>query len=58
MQRNSSLMFSLLAGLLPAFSVRAQLVTDFKPPKAECCLQFAAQRSRSASCGGDYSGGD
>jgi lysophospholipase L1-like esterase len=28
---------------LPAASVRAQLVTEFKPPKANCCLQFAAQ---------------
>jgi lysophospholipase L1-like esterase len=36
-------MFSLLAGLLLPASVRAQLVPEFKPPKANCCLQFAAQ---------------
>jgi len=43
MKRSAWLMFSLLAGLWPAFSVRAQLVPEFKPPKGNCCLQFAAQ---------------
>ena len=43
MRINSWLMYFLLAGLLPAASVRAQLVTEFKPPKANCCLQLAAQ---------------
>jgi lysophospholipase L1-like esterase len=43
MRRNAWLMFSLLAGLLPPASLRAQLVGEFKPPKANCCLQFAAQ---------------
>jgi len=44
MKRNSWLMFLLFAGLLPPVLARAQLEPDFKPPKAECCLQFAAQR--------------
>jgi len=43
MRRNSWLIFSLLAGLLPVASVRAQLAPEFKTPKANCCLQFAAQ---------------
>jgi lysophospholipase L1-like esterase len=36
-------LFILFVGLLPPTSVRAQLVPEFKPPKANCCLQFAAQ---------------
>jgi lysophospholipase L1-like esterase len=36
-------LFILFVGLLPPASVRAQLVPEFKPPKANCCLQFAAQ---------------
>jgi lysophospholipase L1-like esterase len=43
MRRKSWLVFSLLAGLLPPALGRAQLVREFKPPKANCCLQFAAQ---------------
>jgi lysophospholipase L1-like esterase len=33
----------LLVGLLAPASGRAQLLTEFKPPKANCCLQLAAQ---------------
>jgi lysophospholipase L1-like esterase len=44
MKRNSCLIFSLFVGLLPPAFVRAQLEPEFKPPKGECCLQFAAQR--------------
>ena len=43
MRRNSWLIFSLLAGLLLPALLRAQLVPEFRPPKANCCLQFAAQ---------------
>jgi lysophospholipase L1-like esterase len=43
MKRNSWLVILLLAGLLPPALVRAQLVPEFTPPKANCCLQFAAQ---------------
>ena len=43
MKHNSWLVVSVLAGLLPPASVRAQLAPEFKPPKADCCLQFAAQ---------------
>jgi lysophospholipase L1-like esterase len=43
MRRNSWLIFSLLAGLLPPALLRAQLVPEFTPPKANCCLQSAAQ---------------
>ena len=43
MTRNSWIMFFLLAGLLPPAPVRGQLVPEFKPPKANCCLPSAAQ---------------
>jgi len=43
MRRNSWIMFFLFAGLLPPAPVRGQLVPEFKPSKANCCLQFAAQ---------------
>ena len=43
MKRNSWLLALLCAALLPAALVQAQLVPEFKPPKANCCLQFAAQ---------------
>jgi len=33
----------LFAGLLLPTAGRGQLVQEFKPPKADCCLQFAAQ---------------
>jgi len=33
----------LFAGLLPPAAGRGQLVPEFKPPKANCCLQFTAQ---------------
>ena len=32
-----------LTGWVPFGSARAQLVEEFKPPKANCCLQFSAQ---------------
>jgi lysophospholipase L1-like esterase len=35
--------FSLLAGLMPPPLLKAQLAPEFSPPKANCCLQFAAQ---------------
>jgi lysophospholipase L1-like esterase len=34
----------LLAGSLLSGCARAQLVQEFSPPKADCCLQFLAQR--------------
>jgi hypothetical protein len=43
MKRNSWLMFVLFVGLLPPAPVRGQLVPEFKPPEADCCLQFSAQ---------------
>jgi lysophospholipase L1-like esterase len=43
MKRTSRLVFSLLAGLVLPSGAVAQLATEFKPPKANCCLQFAAQ---------------
>jgi lysophospholipase L1-like esterase len=43
MRRISWLIFFVLAGLLPPPAARAQLEPEFKPPKADCCLQFAAQ---------------
>ncbi|MGO8733752.1 MAG: SGNH/GDSL hydrolase family protein [Terriglobia bacterium] len=43
MKRNAWLMFFLFAGLLPPAPVRGQLVPEFKPPEADCCLQFSAQ---------------
>jgi lysophospholipase L1-like esterase len=36
-------MFVLFVGLLPPAPVRGQLVPEFKPPEADCCLQFSAQ---------------
>jgi lysophospholipase L1-like esterase len=36
-------MFFLFAGLLPPAPVRGQLLPEFKPPEADCCLQFSAQ---------------
>jgi lysophospholipase L1-like esterase len=36
-------LFILFAGLLPLAPGRGQLVPEFKPPKANCCLQFVAQ---------------
>jgi len=42
MRSDSRLIFLLFAGLLPPALARAQLVTDFNPPKTECCLVFAA----------------
>ena len=43
MKRNSWLLFLLLAGLLFPAAAMAQLATEYKPPKANCCLQFTAQ---------------
>ena len=43
MRRNSWMLFSLFVALLPPALVRGQLVPQFKPPKANCCLPFAAQ---------------
>ncbi len=43
MRRISWLIFFILAGLLPPAAARAQLEPEFKLPKADCCLQFAAQ---------------
>jgi lysophospholipase L1-like esterase len=43
MKRNSWPMFFLLAGFLPPALARAQLVPEYTPPKANCCLQFTAQ---------------
>ena len=43
MKHNSWLTFSLLAGFLLPSAAQGQLATEFKPPKANCCLQFAAQ---------------
>jgi acyl-CoA thioesterase I len=37
----TALIVTLLSG---AQNLRAQLVKEFNPPKADCCLQFAAQR--------------
>jgi len=34
---------AVFAGLIPFGSARAQLVQEFKPPRANCCLQFSAQ---------------
>jgi len=43
MKRNSRLMLLVLAGfVLPSVAI-GQLVTEYKPPKANCCLQFTAQ---------------
>jgi lysophospholipase L1-like esterase len=36
-------LFFVLAGWMPFGSARAQLVQEFKPPRANCCLQFSAQ---------------
>lgn len=36
-------LFILFVGFLPPASVRAQLVPEFKPPKASCCLPLSAQ---------------
>ena len=44
MKRILWLTYSMLAGLLLPSAAVAQLATEYKPPKAECCLQFAAQR--------------
>ncbi|MGA2608490.1 MAG: GDSL-type esterase/lipase family protein, partial [Terriglobia bacterium] len=43
MRRDTCIMFFLFAGLLLPASVRGQLVPEFQPPKANCCLPFAAQ---------------
>jgi len=43
MRRNSWLMFFVFAGLFAPAPVRGQLVPEFKPPKANCCLPSAAQ---------------
>jgi lysophospholipase L1-like esterase len=43
MKRNAWLIFSLLSWLSLPTVVKAQLVQEFKPPKANCCLQFTAQ---------------
>ncbi len=43
MKRTSWLMYSLLAGFLLPSAAMAQMATEYKPPKANCCLQFAAQ---------------
>ena len=40
--RALNLLFA-LAGGIACGSLRAQLVEEFKPPKANCCLQFTAQ---------------
>ncbi len=39
-----SLLFLLVLGFLAPAGARAQLVQEFQPPKADCCLQFFAQR--------------
>ena len=36
-------LFFVSAGWIPFGTARAQLVPEFKPPKANCCLQFSAQ---------------
>ena len=41
---SARLSFVLLAGSLLPAGARAQLVQEFSPPKADCCLQFLAQR--------------
>jgi len=43
MKPYQSLLFSLIVGLLGAAPAPAQLVQEFKPPQASCCLQFTAQ---------------
>jgi lysophospholipase L1-like esterase len=44
MSLSAKLSFVLLAGSLLPAGARAQLVQEFSPPKADCCLQFLAQR--------------
>ena len=44
MNKSLELSFVLLAGSLLPVGARAQLVQEFSPPKADCCLQFLAQR--------------
>jgi lysophospholipase L1-like esterase len=44
MTTTRSLLCFLVLGLLTPAAARAQLVQEFKPPKANCCLQFFAQR--------------
>jgi len=43
MRRYRLSLLILVAGLLPPALGRGQLVPDFKPPQANCCLQFNAQ---------------
>jgi lysophospholipase L1-like esterase len=44
MRLSAKLSLFLLAGLLVPVCTGAQLVQEFHPPKADCCLQFLAQR--------------
>ena len=44
MNMSAKLSLVLLAGSLLPVGARAQLVEEFSPPKADCCLQFLAQR--------------
>jgi lysophospholipase L1-like esterase len=44
MSLSAKVSFVLLAGSLLPAGARAQLVQEFSPPKADCCLQFLAQR--------------
>ncbi|MBZ5561440.1 MAG: SGNH/GDSL hydrolase family protein [Acidobacteriia bacterium] len=44
MTTTRSLSFLLALGILAPATARAQLVQEFQPPKADCCLQFSAQR--------------
>src|SRR5215471_4908376 len=44
MNMSARLSLVLLAGSLLPVGARAQLVQEFSPPKADCCLQFLAQR--------------
>ena len=44
MSMSAKLSLVLLAGSVLPVGARAQLVQEFSPPKADCCLQFLAQR--------------
>ncbi len=44
MTTTRSLSFLLVLGMLAPAAARAQLVQEYQPPKADCCLQFFAQR--------------
>ncbi len=44
MTSTRSLSFWLVLGIFIPAAGRAQLVQEYQPPKADCCLQFSAQR--------------